>query len=234
MSSTISRGSSDGSDDEDDRGTTRTERDRVATSIRLHTPVSDRLFDRFLPREARAVSAMYWSPLAAAVLAARWFDEVGARTVLDIGSGAGKFCVAAALASKARYVGVEHREHLVHAARGLAQHFQLGDRATFLHQPFASDIAVHADAYYLYNPFGENLFGSPQQLDASVELGDARYLRDVELAEELLRNAAIGTHLITFSGFGGLVPRTYSEVRVDWSLTSILRMWKKTSEATDP
>jgi SAM-dependent methyltransferase len=176
------------------------------------------------------VSAMYWSPLAAAVLAARWFDEVGARTVLDIGSGAGKFCVAAALASKARYVGVEHREELVQAARGLAQEFQVADRATFLHQPFASDIAVHADAYYLYNPFGENLFEGSQQLDASVELGDARYLRDVALAEELLRNAPIGTHLVTFSGFGGTVPRAYSEVRVDWTLTSILRMWKKTAD----
>lgn len=204
---------------------------RVAESIRMRSPVSDILFDRFLPSAARSVSAMYWTPLAAAVVAARWFDEVGARTVLDIGSGAGKFCVAAALASKASFVGVEHRANLVDVARQLARQFRIADRASFLHEPFAADIAVGADAYYLYNPFGENLFERAEQLDASVELGDPRYLRDVAFAEDLLKRAAVGTHLVTYSGFGGLVPRTYAQVRVEWSLPSVLKMWKKTSDA---
>lgn len=218
-------------DDGGNGGAAEVDSTRVAESIRMRSPVSDHLFDRFLPSEARAVSAMYWTPLSAAVLAARWFDEVGARTVLDIGSGAGKFCVAAALASKASFVGVEHRERLVDIARQLARQFHVNDRVAFVHEPFASDIAVQADAYYLYNPFGENLFERAQQLDSSVELGDPRYLRDVAFAEELLRNAASGTHLVTFGGFGGLVPRTYSQVRVEWSLSSVLRMWRKGSGA---
>jgi predicted RNA methylase len=213
----------------DDCGTTKVERDRIITSIRMRSPISDHLFDRFLEQEVRAVSAMYWTPLAAAVRAGEWLDEVGAETVMDLGSGAGKFCVAAALASKARFIGVEHRKRLVDAARRLARQFEVEDRVSFVHQPLERGLEAPADAYYLYNPFGENLFQRAQQLDDSVELSDRRYLKDVAATERLLEAAATGTHLITFGGFGGLVPRTYEEARVDWTFSSILRMWKKTA-----
>jgi len=193
----------------------------------MGTPVSDRLFDRFMAREARSASVHYWTSLAAAVRAGEWLDEVGAHTVLDIGSGAGKFCVAAALASKVRFVGIEHRARLVTAARELARQFEVEARVAFIHGALEAVARVEADVYYLYNPFGENLFEPSHQLDADVELGDVRYLRDVAFTEQLLQEAAEGTYVITYSGFGGLVPRSYREIRVDWTLSSILRMWKK-------
>ncbi|MBL8741592.1 MAG: hypothetical protein JNK04_10875 [Myxococcales bacterium] len=114
-------------------------------------------------------------------------------------------------------------------ARELAMELGVSERVSFLHRQFGADLTANADAYYLYNPFGENLFQQCHQLDFSVELSERRYSQDVGFVERLLQDAAVGTYLVTFSGFGGLVPRTYEEVRVDWTLPSILRMWKKTS-----
>ena len=137
---------------EDDAGSRRPtkvlERERIAASIRMGTPVSDRLFDRFMAREARSASVHYWTSLAAAVRAGEWLDEVGAHTVLDIGSGAGKFCVAAALASKVRFVGIEHRARLVTAARELARQFEVEARVAFIHG--ALEAVARVEACLLY------------------------------------------------------------------------------------
>jgi hypothetical protein len=86
-----------------------------------------------------------------------------------------------------------------------------------------------ADAYYLYNPFGENLFGPQEQLDADVELSDARYHRDIDAVERMLTEAELGTCLLTYNGFGGEIPSSYTEVRVDREMPNVLRMWRKTS-----
>jgi predicted RNA methylase len=192
---------------------------------------TDRDFDQFLPSELRCVSGQYWTPLVVAIRAAEWLDELNVRTVVDIGSGAGKFCVAAALSGRAQLViGVEQRARLIAAARDLAHVLDVGERVTFIHGTFGETSLPEADAYYLYNPFGENLFGPAEHLDDDVELGDARYQRDIAAVEKLLREARVGTYLLTYNGFGGEVPSSYRQVRVDLEMPNHLRMWRKTKE----
>ncbi len=189
---------------------------------------SDRVFDRLLPHDLRAISRQHWTPLAAAVRAAEWLDEVGARTVVDIGSGAGKLAVASALAGRFRVVGVEQRLRLVEAARNLARLLGADDRVEFVHATFGETPVRVADAYYLYNPFGENLFGSEDHIDDDVELGAARYRRDVTAVERLMDDAPLGTHVVTYHGFGAGLPAGYEEVHVDPDLPNVLRLWRKT------
>mgnify|MGYP003873670919 CR=1 FL=1 len=196
----------------------------------MRLPIDDHSFDQFLRDDLRDVSAMYWTPLAVIARAAEWLDDVDAKTVLDIGSGAGKFCVGSALASRARFVGLEHRASLVGAARKLARLFDVEERVMFVHAALDHDLVVEADALYLHNPFGENLFPASEQLDSNVELSDARYLRDVASVEHRLHNAAPGTHLLSYGGFGGAIPNSYQEVRVDSTLPSVLRMWQKRAQ----
>lgn len=83
----------------------------------------DGSFDRFLPEPLKLVSPEYWTPLAVAQQAAKWADDSGFRTVVDIGSGAGKFCVAAALFGKCRFIGLEQYSSLVTSARALVDLF---------------------------------------------------------------------------------------------------------------
>jgi hypothetical protein len=66
-----------------------------------HSP-TDSAFDRFLPEDLKAVSAQYSTPLRLGKRAAEWLDDLNVRHVVDIGSGAGKVCVPAALVSRAR------------------------------------------------------------------------------------------------------------------------------------
>ena len=171
----------------------------VAALIRAGGWPHDELFDRFLPPRLRQASGVFWTPLVVAARAAAWFAEQGIGTVVDIGSGAGKFCVAAALGGDCRFIGLEHRQRLVTAA----------------------------DAYYLYNPFAESRFGPESQLDADVELGEECFHRDVTATDALLRGAPRGTYVVTYNGFGGRVPESYEKVRVDRTLPNMLRMFRK-------
>lgn len=173
------------------------------------------------------MSSQYWTPLLVAVQAARWFHEIGVRSVVDIGSGAGKFCVVAHLAGGLRCTGIERRHRLVDAARELALLFEAEDEVQFLHGELGETALPEADAYYMYNPFGENLFGPDERLDDDVELGHERYLRDLRAAELLLQRAPAGTHLLTYNGFGGEVPSSYRSVRVDRASGNALHLWRK-------
>lgn len=201
---------------------------QVGDAIALGTVPDERLFDRFLPYELRIVSCQYWTPLAVALRVAEWLNQLEVETVVDIGSGAGKFCVAAALATRCNFIGVEQRPRLVEAARELAEIFGVDQRVKFIQGALSPDTVPEADAYYLYNPFGENLFGSEDWLDQDVELGKERYEHDIACMESLLERAPIGTYLIKYNGFGGLVPVSYDVLRTDSCLPNPLRTWQKT------
>ena len=191
-------------------------------------------FDRFLPEELQVVSRQHWTPLCVAVRVAEWLVELRLQSVVDIGSGAGKLCVAAALAGTSCFLGLEQRPRLVKAARDLARVFSLEERVTFVEHVFGAQPTPAADVYYLYNPFGENIFGPDDHLDEDVELSRERYQRDVKAVIALLQDAPVGTCLLTYNGFGGIIPSGYREVCVDRTLPNILRLWKKTHTLQDP
>ncbi len=199
----------------------------VATTLRAGRCPRDTTFDRLLPHDLRRLSGEHWTPLATVVRAAQWLDELGVRTVVDIGSGAGKFCVAAALAGHCHFIGVEHRALLVAAARELASTLQVDDRVEFAHRIFGQDPLPAADAYYVYNPFGENVFGSEHPFGEDVNVSEARYTRDVAALEDVLQSAPAGTYFLTYNGFGGRVPHTYERVRSDRELPSVLCLWRQ-------
>ncbi|HET6335452.1 MAG TPA: methyltransferase domain-containing protein [Polyangiales bacterium] len=190
----------------------------------------DEAFDQFIPYQDQQVSTDYWTPLRVATRAAQWLNYFGARSVVDVGSGVGKFCVAAALGSTCQFTGIEHRPRLVEAARTLAQLFEVSDRVAFVESAVIDVGWPKADAYYLYNPFGENLASEKFQIDRDVELGLARYQREIAAAERYIEHAPRGTFVLTYNGFGGRVPDSYEEVAVDRDLPYELRMWRKTRQ----
>src|SRR4051812_8774559 len=73
------------------------ETDEIIRRLGTGARVDDVSFDRHLPRELRAASDVFWTPLDVVELAVNWFRLYNIRSIVDIGSGAGKFCVAAAL-----------------------------------------------------------------------------------------------------------------------------------------
>jgi hypothetical protein len=206
---------------------------QVVEAMRRGASPTDETFDRFLPIDLEIVSRMYWTPLEVATLVAEWLDELAIDKVMDIGSGAGKFCVAAAIVAKCRFVGLEQRTRLVVAARTLARTFGVEDRVQFVIGDLDAIAAIPVSAYYLFNPFGENHFGAGSRLDNDVDLSPDRYHRDVTQVEALFRRAPLGTYVITYNGFGGELPDTYAQLRVEYELPNVLRMWKKIRSHAD-
>jgi SAM-dependent methyltransferase len=173
------------------------------------------------------LSDQHWTPLSVAVQAAAWLDEFQVRTVIDLGSGAGKFCVAAALAGRCHFTGLEQRPALVQAARALARTFGVEGRACFIQGALGEVRLPVVDAYYLYNPFEENSPDYVGRIDEAVELSEARQASDVLAVRELLLAARVGTYVLVYNGFGGRLPDVYREVRSEHELPNVLRLWQK-------
>ena len=184
-------------------------------------------FDALLPKRWRFASEVYWSPVEVAVHAARWFEASGARRVLDVGSGPGKFCVVAALCTALEMSGIEERRKLYDVALELAELLGVSARARF-HWGRIDDAQLAGfDGYYLYNPFGENLHAEQNRLDTRVELGPSRYEADVACVERCLEAASVGARLAVYHGFVGKVPDSWELVSADPIGTDRLCIWQK-------
>jgi SAM-dependent methyltransferase len=201
--------------------------DRVAKLIASGHYLRDSAFDRFLRDDLREASFRHWTPMVVALKVAAWLDEAGVTTVVDIGSGVGKFCIVAAMASRCSFTGIEHRPRFVEAADALAHLFGVEHRVQFTVGAIEPATIPSAEAYYLYNPFGENLFDQEERLGDEVELGLLRYENDVSVMESFFDRAPAGTLVVKYNGFGGQMPPSYDRVHVDPTLPSLLRMWRK-------
>lgn len=201
----------------------------VALALRSGCDVPDSYFDQCLPEELRRASTGQWTPLDVARRVSEWIGQLGIRTVVDIGAGAGKFCVTSALLSNARFLGIEHRARLVTASRKLAEAFGVSERVAFEWGVVGRRPIPQADAYYLYNPFGENLAPSAHQFDQEVQLSAERYEQDVEWIRQFLHGVPVGTYVITYNGYGALLPSSFFDVCIAKDQGLPLKLSKKVS-----
>jgi SAM-dependent methyltransferase len=197
----------------------------IARSLRAGTLVSDRVFDDVFPLVARAPSNVYWTPVEVAVRAAKLLVREPGATILDIGSGVGKFCIVAAAASNARVRGIEHRPHLVDIARRAAA--KIGVTPTFDAGAIDAQDAGAIDGFYLFNPFAENLCIPTDRLDATVELSEERFRSDVGATKRLFERARVGARVVTYCGFGGAMPEGFALLSRERCGGGKLELWVK-------
>jgi SAM-dependent methyltransferase len=206
---------------------------RIGAALRDGRCPPDAAFDTFLPKDLRDLAGEHWTPLAVALAAARWLVDAGVRQVVDIGSGPGKFCVAAALAGSCELIGLEQSARLVSVARSLSRLFGVPTRARFIQGTLAETKLPEADAYYLYNPFMQHLCAPNDDPGYGPTPDYQRYRRDVTTMQEVFRRAPAGTIVLTYNGFGGLMPANYEACRVSRELPCVLRMWRKSVPGDD-
>ena len=78
---------------------------------------SDVQFNNIYPSTIQLLASKHWTPLAVARKAANFLAAEKNVRILDIGSGVGKFCLAAAYHKPdAYYFGVEQRKSLINHA----------------------------------------------------------------------------------------------------------------------
>ncbi len=202
---------------------------QIARALRSGVIVDDRVFDAVFPLSARVRSTLYWTPVEVAVRAASLLANRAGATILDIGSGVGKFCIVASAAANANVRGIEHRPHLIEIAREAAR--RIGVTATFDSGAIGEQDAAEIDGFYLYNPFAENLCSTTEALDTTVELSVKRFRRDVAATVRLLSTARIGARVVTYCGFGGELPDGFVLVLRERCAGNHLELWVKNAES---
>jgi hypothetical protein len=196
-------------------------------------PIDDEVFDRIYPAPIRAISRRFWTPVKVAVRALELLDPSPSTRVLDVGAGVGKFCVVGALATAATFVGVEHRQGLIDIGRRTLQRLDVR-RASMMLGVLEMAPWNDFDAFYLFNPFEENLNEPAECIDSSIPLSQERYCRDVRLFETVLKRARVGTRVAIYQGFGGRVPGSYRLCADETIDDRSLQLWMKTELASRP
>lgn len=191
----------------------------------------DDIFDHQLPRQLRMKSSVHFTPVAVARQAARLLAPDPGMRVLDVGSGPGKFCVIAAReVPSCTFDGVEIRPHLVAFARKLAARLQV-QNATFVGGNAFDVDWTEYQAFYFYNPFGEQLHGRAFALDRTLALEPSQFREYVIGARQRLAAARLGTRVVTYHSFGAPAPSGYDLVETHPIGTDRLELWIKRRDA---
>jgi len=183
----------------------------------------DAAFDTLYPLHIRNLSQLHWTSLDIALEASNFLASPGAR-VLDIGSGVGKFCIAAAVYHpNTQFFGIEQRKELfTFAKRAQAEvgvenvHFNYGNLMDLSYENY--------DHYYFYNSFYENIEPG-SRIDNSVDTSFELYNQYTEYVYDMLSSRPAGTKLVTYHTKDKQIPASYK--LKDNSYSRFLKMWVK-------
>jgi SAM-dependent methyltransferase len=195
---------------------------------------ADAWFDQHLPRRVRARSLQFWTPVSVAAHAAGIFHKCGAKRILDVGCGPGKFClVAGFLRPELEVHGVEQRPRLVRQGQRMARYlgvrnvrFSVGDVTRIEWDRY--------DGFYFFNPFGENMFRKADRFDDLERFSPTRFGTELLAVERLLAQARVGTVLVTYHGVGGPIPSSYTLVSDERLGSDHVRTWVKGGHEQPP
>ena len=185
---------------------------------------SDVEFNTLYPLPIQALAKYHWTSLHIAIKAAHFLAGDGDAKILDIGSGVGKFCLAAAYHTpKAWYYGVEQRKSLICHAEAAKCHLRL-DNVSFIHGNFTKLDFRKYDHFYFYNSFYENLDGT-DKIDDTIDYSGELYNYYNRYLFRQLQQKPEGTRLCTLCSLESEVPPDFHVVNSD--LDGLLKFWVK-------
>ena len=187
--------------------------------------IEDEKFDQIYPAAIRKLSSIFWTPIAVAAEAARLLVTQRGTRVLDVGCGAGKFCLVAATLTDGRFTGVEQRGELVTASRDAAAQLS-ADGVEFIHANITDVPFAEFDAFYIFNPFEEHLHG--YKIDKAVQLSPVLFKRYTSYVSDELGQRPLGTRVVTYMGYADDIPGCYTCESALFG--DDLKLWIKTRE----
>jgi SAM-dependent methyltransferase len=186
---------------------------------------SDAQFHHLYPRTVQLLACKHWTPLCVARKAAVFLAVENGARVLDIGSGAGKFCLAASYyRHKALYYGVEQRKQLIADAETARQILGFKN-VEFIRANFTQLDLKDFDHFYFYNSFYENL-ACTDKIDDNIAYSGKLYDYYTRYLRKQLNQTSVGTRLATFHGMADEVPACFQLVGAE--MDDLLKFWIKT------
>jgi len=185
---------------------------------------SDLDFDQIYPPSIQKLAGKHWTPLSIARKAAEFLAAERNVSILDIGSGVGKFCIGAAhYKPEAYYYGVEQRRKLISHAETAKEMFRMNN-VSFIHGNFSQLNFKDYDHFYFYNSFYENLRGT-EKIDNNIEYTPELYNYYNRYLFKQLEPLPAGTRLATFHSLEDEVPPCYHVVGSE--MNNLLKFWIK-------
>lgn len=192
-------------------------------AIHRNEEIEDREFDLMFPLEIQADSEFHFTPIKIAKLAATYLADNQETKILDIGSGAGKFCMIGSACTDAFFVGVEQRSHLNNIAIRLCIEHDL-TKIDFIHSNITSISFSDYDAFYFFNSFHEHL-DHTGRMDDSQSWSKKLYEDYSLYVKSELDKMPAGTKLVTYFSYLDEVPDSY-ELQYSYEEYK-LKMWQK-------
>jgi SAM-dependent methyltransferase len=185
---------------------------------------SDSAFNALYSSSVQALAKYHWTPLPAALAAARFLAGDGNVKILDIGSGVGKFCLAGAHSTPdASYYGVEQRKSLIDCAEAAKAKLRL-ENVSFIHGNFTQLDLRKYDHFYFYNSFYENLDGT-DKIDDSIDYSGELYNYYNRYLFRQLKQKPKGTRICTLCSLEGEIPPDFHVIRTE--MNDLLKFWIK-------
>jgi SAM-dependent methyltransferase len=183
---------------------------------------SDKQFHRLYAESLLHQANMHWTPLGIAKKAAAFLTAGQVVSVLDIGSGVGKFCLAAAsYQPQAQFTGIEIRPALHEAAELARKQLRVANVEFIQGNIMELDFSRYQH-FYFYNAFYEQI-ETGFRIDQLLDYSSLNYKKYTAYVFRQLEKKPAGTRLATYHSSGDEVPPGYEVVYE----SDLLSCWEK-------
>ncbi|MNU25450.1 arsenite S-adenosylmethyltransferase [compost metagenome] len=197
----------------------------IFKQLRQNIDVKDAVFNEIYPPNIQAVAEKHWTPIAVAKMAAEYLAEKSGKKVLDIGAGAGKFCLVGAATTEGFFYGVEQRSSLTRISKKIADRHHITN-VEFINSNINKISFADYEAFYFFNSFFENIDTS-SPIDNTILPDSELYHSYSDYVKEQLNKTPVGTRLVTYWSKWDEIPRNFD--LVDSACNGFLSFWKKVS-----
>lgn len=165
--------------------------------------MTDECWDSLLPSTLQSLSPFQWTPISVIERTWKYLSSDGVTSVVDLGSGVGKFCIYLSLlfSDSIDIFGFEDREELLSVSEGLKKHWGVS-KVQFQKANFLTHFPYGHSHYYCFNPLYETIKGS-HSIDLKKNKSAHQFLKDLQTFKQNLFLLKPKSKLITFHGFGG-------------------------------
>ncbi|TGL90353.1 methyltransferase [Leptospira congkakensis] len=190
-------------------------------------PMTDAIWDSFLPQKFQILSPYQWTPISVIERTWKFLSEDEVKSVVDLGSGVGKFCIYLSLVSGKSFpiFGLEDREELVLVSKSIADHWGT-ENVQWKTTNFLKQFPFGHSHYYCFNPLYETMKGH-HSIDDSKEKSAGQFVKDLQTFKQNLVLLPSKTKLITFHGFGGSYLPGFRTILKEEIAGGEFRVWEK-------